>query len=37
MQIKGFAADASVKQGVTSWLQTFDNDFFYTWIEALVP
>jgi len=24
---KGFAADASIKQAVTSWLQTFDIDF----------
>jgi hypothetical protein len=37
MQIKQFAADASVKQAVTSWLRTFDSDFFYAWIEALVP
>ena len=34
---KWFAENASVKQAVTSWLQTFDTDFFCAWIEALVP
>jgi hypothetical protein len=30
-------ADTNMKQSVTSWLQTFDTDFFYTGIQALVP
>jgi hypothetical protein len=33
---KKFATDADVKQAVT-WLQTFDTDFFYIVIQALVP
>jgi hypothetical protein len=34
---KEFVADASCKQAVTSWLEIFDTDFFYAWIEAFVP
>jgi len=33
---KAFAAVA-VKQAVASWLQNSATDFFYTWIQALVP
>jgi hypothetical protein len=33
---KPFAV-ADVKQAVTSWLQTHDTDFFYPWIQAMVP
>ena len=33
---KKFATDADVKQAVT-WLQTFDTDFFYIGMQALVP
>ena len=29
---KRFATDTDVKQAVTSWLQTYDNDFFYSGI-----
>ena len=34
---KQFTRDADVKQAVTSWLQTFDNDFFYKGTQVLVP
>ena len=34
---KGLATDADVKEAVTSWLQTLDNDFFHIAIQALVP
>jgi hypothetical protein len=34
---KRFAADATVKQAVTSWPQTPDTDFFYTGIQGMVP
>jgi hypothetical protein len=29
---KNFAADANIKQAVTSWLQTLDSSFFYAGI-----
>jgi len=34
---KQFTTDADVKQAVTFWLQTFDNDFFYGGTQVLVP
>jgi hypothetical protein len=34
---KRFATDADVKQAVTSMLQTFYINFFYTGIQVLVP
>jgi hypothetical protein len=34
---KRLATDADVKEAVTSWLQTLDNDFFHIVIQALVP
>jgi hypothetical protein len=33
---KAFATVA-VQQAVMSWLQNSATDFFYTWIQALVP
>lgn len=33
---KQFATDADVKQAVTSWVQAFDTDFFYTGTKVLV-
>lgn len=33
---KAFAT-AAVKQAVASWLHNSATDFFYTWIQALVP
>jgi hypothetical protein len=33
---KQFAADADVKQAVTSWLQTSDTHLFYAGIHATV-
>jgi hypothetical protein len=32
-----FVTDVEVKQAVTSWLQTFDTDFFNAGIQAFVP
>jgi len=34
---KQFATDADVKQAVTSWLQIYENDFFYNGTQVLVP
>lgn len=31
-----FVTDANMKQAVTSWLQTRNSDFFYSWIQAMV-
>ena len=34
---KRFETDADVKQGVTSLLETFETDFFYVGMQALLP
>jgi hypothetical protein len=31
---KWFAADINMKQAVTSWIQTFDTNFFYAGMQA---
>jgi hypothetical protein len=33
---KEFAADTNMKQAVTSWIQTIDEDCFYTGMQALM-
>jgi hypothetical protein len=32
-----FETEADVKQAVTSWLQTLDNDFFCAGVQVLEP
>jgi hypothetical protein len=34
---KQFATDAELKPAIISWLQTLDNDLFYTGTQALLP
>jgi hypothetical protein len=35
MAEKRFAREASMKQAVTSWLETLDSDFFYARLQDL--